>query len=138
MTSAVHEIPELDRKGLRQFGLITGGIVAGLFGLFFPWLLQRALPLWPWVVFGILALWSVGAPRTLRHVYRTWMRFGLLISRITTPVVLGIVYFGVISPMALVMRVAGRDPMARRFDKKIQSYRIPSRKVTREHMEKPF
>lgn len=138
MTNSVHEIPELDRKGLRRFGLVTGGIVAGLFGLFFPWLLERALPLWPWVVFGILAFWSVGAPLSLRHVYRTWMRFGLLLSRITTPVVLGIVYFGVITPMALVMRVAGRDPMARRLDEKIQSYRIPSRTVTREHMEKPF
>lgn len=137
MTNAAHEIPELDRKGLRQFGLVTGGIVAGLFGLFFPWLLESALPSWPWVVFGILAFWSVGAPGTLRQVYRTWMRFGLLLSRITTPVVLGIVYFGVVTPMALVMRVAGRDPMARRFEK-IQSYRIPSRKVTREHMEKPF
>lgn len=138
MTNAAHEIPELDRKGLRQFGLVTGGIVAGLFGLFFPWLLESALPSWPWVVFGILAFWSVGAPGTLRQVYRTWMRFGLLLSRITTPVVLGIVYFGVVTPMALVMRVAGRDPMARRFEKTIQSYRIPSRKVTREHMEKPF
>lgn len=47
MTNAAHEIPELDRKGLRQFGLVTGGIVAGLFGLLFPWLLERALPLWP-------------------------------------------------------------------------------------------
>jgi len=138
MTNVAHEIPELDRKGLRQFGLVTGGIVAGLFGLLLPWLLEHALPVWPWVVFGVLAFWSVGAPRSLRHVYRTWMRFGLLLSRITTPVILGIVYFGVITPMGLVMRVAGRDPMARRFDEKIQSYRIPSGKVTREHMEKPF
>jgi hypothetical protein len=40
-----HVIPELDRKGLRDFGLVTGSIVAVLFGLFFPWLLERAWPL---------------------------------------------------------------------------------------------
>ena len=41
--TAPHSIPELDRKGLREFGLVTGGIVAVLFGLFFPWLLERAV-----------------------------------------------------------------------------------------------
>lgn len=138
MANAQHEIPELGREGLRRFGLVTGGIVAGLFGLVLPWLLEHALPLWPWVVFGILTGWSFADPSTLRPVYRTWMQFGLLLSRITNPVVLGIVYFGVITPMALVMRVAGRDPMARRLDKTIQSYRVPGRKVAREHMEKPF
>lgn len=116
MAGTLHDIPELDRKGLRRFGLVTGGIVVGLFGLFFPWLLERALPLWPWVVFGILASWSFVAPRTLRPVYRIWMRFGLLLSRITTPLILGIVYFAVITPMAFAMRIARRDPLARATD----------------------
>ena len=31
-----YAIPELDRKGLRDFGLVTGAIIAGLFGVFFP------------------------------------------------------------------------------------------------------
>ena len=38
VTMATHEIPELDREGLRQFGLTTGGIVAVLFGVVLPWL----------------------------------------------------------------------------------------------------
>ena len=33
-----HVIPELDKKGLRQFGLMAGGFVIGIFGLLFPWL----------------------------------------------------------------------------------------------------
>ena len=49
-------IPELDRKGLRQFGIVTGGILAGLFGLFFPWLLEHSYPYWPWIVGGLLVL----------------------------------------------------------------------------------
>jgi hypothetical protein len=35
-----HKIPELDRKGLREFGLMTGAVVVVIFGLFFPWLLE--------------------------------------------------------------------------------------------------
>ena len=53
---ADHIIPELDRKGLREFGFVTGGIVAVLFGLFFPWLLGRTIPVWPWVLCAVLII----------------------------------------------------------------------------------
>ena len=138
MTSTTHTIPELDRKGLREFGLVTGGIVAGLFGLFFPWLLEVQIPLWPWAVAGILAAWALLAPNSLRPLYRLWMRLGLLLSRITTPIILGVVFLVVILPVALVMKVAGRDPMARKFDDKAKTYRVPSRKALRDSMERPF
>jgi hypothetical protein len=79
MNSAKHGIPELDRKGLREFGLITGAIVAVLFGLFFPWLLERSFPLWPWAIFAVLGAWALVAPLSLRLVYRAWMRFGRIL-----------------------------------------------------------
>ena len=44
------DIPELDRAGLRKFGLTTGAIVALLFGLFLPWLFDFGLPRWPWML----------------------------------------------------------------------------------------
>jgi len=138
MTSTSHTIPELDRKGLREFGLVTGGIVAGLFGLFFPWLLEAQIPLWPWAVAGVLAVWALVAPASLRPLYRLWMRLGLLLSRITTPLILGIVFYIVILPVALVMKVVGRDAMARKFDDKAKTYRVPSRKASPQNMERPF
>jgi hypothetical protein len=137
MRQMMHEIPELDRKGLREFGLVTGGIIAGLFGLFFPWLLEHALPLWPWVMFGIMAAWSLMAPDSLAPVYRQWMKLGLLLSRITTPLILGVVYFLVILPAGLVMRL-GRDPMMRRLDGNEPSYRVTSHRKPKDHMEKPY
>lgn len=138
MNHATHAIPELDRKGLREFGLMTGGIVAGLFGLLLPWLLEHALPLWPWIIAGILGLWALVAPQMLNPVYRLWMRFGLLMSRVTTPIILGIVFFLVIAPVGFVMRLFTHDPMARRFDDNIESYRVPSRKAPKHNLEKPF
>ena len=62
MAAIPHSVPELDRKGLRNFGLTTGIIIALLFGLFFPWLLDRTRPLWPWVLCGTLAVWALLAP----------------------------------------------------------------------------
>jgi hypothetical protein len=138
MASDPHVIPELDRKGLRQFGLVTGAIVAGLFGVFFPFLLDARSPVWPWVLGGLLALWALVAPRTLRGVYRAWMRLGLLIGRVTTPLILGLVFVGLFLPMSLVMRLAGRDPMMRRFEQGAASYRVPAHRRSRDSMERPF
>lgn len=138
MAANIHSIPELDRKGLREFGLMTGGLVAGLFGLFFPWLLETGRPLWPWLLAGTLAGWALIAPASLRPVYHFWMRLALWLSRITTPIILGVVFFLVISPVALVMKLIGRDAMARRVDENAKSYRVPSHQAPREHMEKPY
>ena len=126
-----------DRKGLREFGLTTGSIVAGLFGLFFPWLLERALPVWPWIVCGVLAGWGLLAPMSLGPVYRVWMRFGLLLNRVTTPIIMGLVFFIAITPLGFVRRLFGRDSLARRFDQS-ESYRIPSEKTPPENLERPF
>lgn len=129
---------EIDSKGLRQFGLQTGAVVALLFGLVLPWVFDLVRPVWPWVVGGVLILWGAAAPASLRPVYRGWMRLAVLISRVTTPLVLGLVYFAMITPVGVMMRLAGRDALARRFDAAKPSYRIPSRRRSREHMEKPY
>lgn len=134
----MHDIPDLDRRGLRDFGLVTGGIIAALFGLFFPWLLEVDSPVWPWLLGGFLAAWGLIAPTTLQPVYRGWMKFGLLLSKITTPLVLGIVFFLLILPFGLVKRIFGHDAMARKFDADTKSYRVLSTKARRENMEKPF
>jgi hypothetical protein len=132
-----HIIPELDRKGLREFGLVTGAIVAVLFGLFFPWLLERPIPRWPWVIFGILAVLGLAAPMALNPVYKIWMRFGLIMSKIMTPLIMGIVFYIVITPVGLFRRLFAKDPLARTFDD-TDSYRVPSKKAKVENLEKPY
>ena len=133
-----HTIPELDQKGLREFGLMTGGVVVTIFGLFFPWILGRDWPVWPWVIAAPLWLLALVHPSWLRGIYRGWMRFGLLASRVTTPLLLGIVFFVMISPMAIVRRLRGKDPMQRAFDPGQDSYRVRSTRSPREKLERPF
>ena len=133
-----HAIPELDRKGLREFGVTFGAAVVVIFGLFFPWVLDLAWPAWPWVIAA--AFWALALiqPLWLRPVYRAWMRFGLLASRVMTPLVLGIVFFVIISPMAMVMRLMGKDPMRRTLDPDLESYRVKSTRSPKEKLERPF
>lgn len=133
-----HQISELDGKGLREFAFVTAGLFAGLFGVFFPWLFNAAYPYWPWILAVSLVLWGMVAPLTLRPVYRGWMKFGLLLNRITTPLVLGIVFYFVVFPIGFVMRLTGWDAMSRRFDDSVDSYRVASTKPKRENVERPF
>lgn len=138
-----HVIPELDRKGLREFGLVTGAIVAVLFGLFFPWLLDRPLalwppqPLWPWIIFAVLAVMGLVTPMALNPVYKIWMRFGLIMSKIMTPLIMSIVFYIVITPVGLFRKVFAKDSLARTFDE-TDSYRVPSKKAPVENLEKPY
>ena len=57
------------------------------------------------------------------------MQLALLLNRVTIPIALGIVFFLLASPMAFLLRMTGRCPMARGFDKEKESYRVTSRRV---------
>ena len=138
-----HVIPELDRKGLREFGLVTGAIVAGLFGLFFPWLLDRPIslwppqPAWPWIIFGVLGAMGLIVPMALNPVYKVWMRFGLFMGKIMTPLIMSIVFYVVITPVGLFRRVFAKDSMAREFEE-TETYRVPSKKPSVKNLERPY
>lgn len=60
------------------------------------------------VLFLLLTLLS---PELLRPLNRAWMALGYLLGRIISPIVLGVMFFGLITPFALVMRLAGRDAL---------------------------
>ena len=134
----VSDIPELDRKGLREFGLTTGSIVAVLFGLLLPWIFDTTFPMWPWIVFSVLVVWALAVPATLRGFYRLWMRVGLLISKVTTPIIMGVVYYLLITPTGLVRRLFATNSVVLEFDDELDSYRTESQPPNKEHLEKPF
>lgn len=131
------EIPVLDRTGLRHFGLTTGAIVAVLFGIILPYLFGFSWPVWPWIVFAILGTWAMVAPSSLGPVYRGWMRFGMLLGKITTPIILTLLFVITIFPGALIMRLLRKDPMRRSFDDST-TYRVDTKQPSSKNLEKPY
>ena len=131
-------IQELDARGLRKFAISTGAIIAGLFGVFLPWLWDFGFPVWPWVIFLVLGFWGLVKPLSLRPVYRGWMKVGLLISKVTTPIVLGIVFYLVFVPVGIIFRVLKYDPMKRKFESSSDSYRIDKSDQTASTLENPY
>jgi hypothetical protein len=132
-----HEVPRLDRAGLRQFGLVTGLGLGVLFGTLLPLLLKRPYPWWPWATGGVLVIGALIVPEALRFIYSPWMRLAMLLNRLTAPLIGGTVFFLVITPVAWIMRMVGNDPMARRFDREAPSYRVKSNPNS-SSMERPF
>lgn len=122
---------------LREFGLITGAIIAGLFGLFIPWLLERPFPIWPWVAFGCLGLLALAIPAILWPVYRLWMRLGMLLSKVTTPVIMALVFFFMFTPISLVIKVARKEPLKRAFHDN-DSYRTENNGIRKDSPEYPY
>lgn len=65
------------------------------------------------------------SPDRLSPFNRAWMKFGELLHRLISPVVLGVIFFGVITPYGAVMRLMGRDVLCRRFAPELRSYWRP-------------
>jgi hypothetical protein len=78
---------------------------------------------------GLLITAALARPARLGPVHRAWMGLAARISLITTPLVLGVVYFAVITPMAFARRLIGGNPLAHGRGK--TSYWVPRAEAQR-------
>lgn len=129
---------QLSTKDLRNFGLIMGALFALIFGLLLPWLWGQVIPTWPWVVAGLFGTCALVRPKSLMPVYRIWMRIATVLGWINTRIILGLVFYLFLLPTGTLMRLLGKDPMARQFDPTAESYRINRTSSSRNSMERPF
>jgi len=134
----MNTVPRPDNTGLRNFAFILAAMIAGIFGIVLPWLFGLSFSLWPWGLAVMLAAWAIIAPAGLSPLYSVWMRLGLLMNRIVTPVVLGLVFLGILTPLGWIMRIFSKSSLGLRMDGGADSYRVESRERNRRDMEKPF
>ncbi len=93
---------EKEIKQHRQFGLMVGGIFAAI-GV---WPLVRRgedIRLWAVVLGTLLMVPALLIPKSLGPVYRLWMVLGHALGWVNTRIILGAIFFGLITPMGLVM-----------------------------------
>ncbi len=129
------KIDNLDNAAYRKFGFTMAGVIAFLFGLFFPWLFNLAIPIWPWAIAGILLLLAVIKPELLTYLYKPWMTIGHYVGQFNTKLILIIVFFLIFSPIAFLLKILGKDAMDRKLNKKKASYWIESTNLPKSHME---
>lgn len=106
----------------RFFGLTF--FVVFLVIALWPLLWQRSIqPIALGIALAFLAV-SLIVPMWLAPLNRLWLKFGELLHRITSPIILGIMFFGVITPVGFLMRLAGKDLLRMKFDRDAPSYWI--------------
>jgi hypothetical protein len=106
----------------RSFGLVFAAALA-FFGLI-PLLRGRPPRLW-WLAAGVVFLLSaLTVPAVLHPLNRLWMRVSLLISKVTNPIITGLMFFLVFTPAALILRLLGKDPLRIKLDPGATSYWI--------------
>jgi hypothetical protein len=104
-----------------------GGVFTAVFLVVALWPLtgaDGAVRWWALAVSGVLAGVSLLRPRLLHPLNRVWFRFGLLLHKVVSPLVMSTLFFVVITPVGLLMRGFGTDPLRRRFDAQATTYWI--------------
>lgn len=94
----------------RKFGLTLGGAFAVITGLLW-WRGRMAGIPYTGGLAAVLILAGLLVPARLGPVFRAWMGLAHLLSKVTTPIFMGVIYYLVLSPIGLVMRAIGRRPL---------------------------
>lgn len=120
-----------DVKQLRQFGLIAlgafaviGGVIlwrGGLFGLDLG-SAARPMAYVLWALGVVSAGFSLVLPKANRPLFVVLALVAYPIGLVVSHVVLALLFFGILTPVALVFRLIGRDPLERRFEPERESY----------------
>ena len=125
-------------KDLRWFGVMMGAALCA--GAIFAW--RGGSPRAAAALCGaggICFLTGLAAPRALGLVYRPWMKLAAVMGWVNTRILLGLMFYLVFTPIALVRRALGRDPLDRRFDENARGASTYwKRKVPPEDVRKYF
>jgi hypothetical protein len=118
----LHREQNIEGSSDRAFGIVF----AVVFALIAAWpLLHGAeLRLWSLAVAVAFALVAWLRPTLLARANRWWMKFGLLLGKVVSPIALGILFFGVLVPIGFLMRATGKDPLRLKREAAAESYWI--------------
>jgi hypothetical protein len=114
---------EVEGSSDRAFGVVFA-VVFVLIGAW-PLLYGSAVRWWALGIALAFALTAAIRPALLAAMNRAWLRLGLFLGKVISPIALGVLFFVVLVPIGIAMRMAGKDPLRLKRDAGTQSYWIP-------------
>lgn len=121
----------------RSFGIVFA-IVFAVVALWPPIFHAAPARFWALVVALVFLIAAFLAPALLKPLNRLWFQFGMLLSKIVSPIVMGIIFFITVTPIGLIRRRINPDPLNQKFDREANSYWIRRDKETMSSMRKQF
>ena len=130
-------LPDIELPSNKKFGFFFTSVFAIVAAYFYnatqvSWAYGFAFAS---VVFLIVTLLK---DEFLLPLNKVWMRFGLLLSIIVSPIILGLIFFGIFTPIAVFMRLSGRDEMRLKFNKKPSHWILRSYPIKSESFKRQF
>jgi hypothetical protein len=119
----------------RNFGLVFFFVF--LIVSLWPLLNENSPRIWSIVIAVIFLILGLLNSKLLTPLNMLWFKFGLFLGSIISPIVMGIIFFLVITPTGLVMKLMGKDLLASKYDNKKKSYWI-NRTKTKNTMKQQF
>ncbi len=138
------------RKELREFGYMMAAVLSMLFGLLLPYLFNYregeyswvvygfSGPLWPFIIALIFFISALIHPVSLGPIYTLWMKVGHVLGWINTRIILGVVFYVLVFPIGLVLKLFGKDPLKRKLISTDLSYRVKSERPEKNQIERPY
>jgi hypothetical protein len=127
----------MEHKELRSFGLIVGGIFAGI-GLWPVVVRGEDYRTWALALAGLLILPALVYPTALFWPHKGWMFVGHILGWINTRIILGLVFYAIVTPIGIIRRMLGKDPMGRQIRPELNTYRVVREPRPASHLTKQY
>ena len=105
----------------RSFGIVF--FIVFLLIALYPLIYSGEIRVWSAIISLILLALGVLNSKILTPLNKLWFKFGIFLSKIISPLIMGIIFFLVVTPIGLIMRIFGKDVLNLKYNKN-QSYWI--------------
>jgi hypothetical protein len=119
----LHRTQVVEGSTDRAFGVVFAVVFLLIAG--WPLFYSESPRWWALGIAAGFALIALLKPVLLAPLNRQWFKLGLLLGKIVSPIALGILFYGVVAPIGLLVRLTGKDPLRLKLDAATDSYWIP-------------
>ena len=116
----MNDLPKLPSN--RNFGIVF--FVVFLIISIYPLTYDRDIARWSFVISIIFLILGLINSKILTPLNRLWFKFGILLGRIISPIIMALIFFAVVTPIGLIMRLLRKDVLNLKYNKKSKSYWI--------------
>jgi len=112
----------------RNFGLVFFFIF--LVVSFWPLTYSEPPRIWSAIISLVFLILVLVRSKLLTPLNKLWSKFGIILGSIVAPIVMGVVFFLVVTPIGFIMKITGKDLLNTKYDKKKKTYWIKREKLT--------
>ena len=106
----------------RSFGLLF--FVVFLIVSLWPLTYEGSIRIWSVVISGVFLILGLINSKLLTPLNVLWFKLGMILGAIISPIVMGIVFFLVVTPTGFILRIMGKDLLNKKYDKEKETYWI--------------